>query len=675
MTVRQSSLQAKADLAALGAKLGLFMADPPALVGSVEATASYAGDKYSSDVTVKGVKVVTKQTVKENGKDVVKSSTIGPVDLSMTQKGTLSLAADGGLKIETCTIASSALNATLSGEIRKVQQDDREGQVKLDVLVKPVELSKWMPELGMGGPEIKLATSLSLKPHLITVTGSTKLDGLTMTSKDAVTGKPVTKTAKSAPLDFSVVMEQKDAGKDKPKETDILAKAKTALFEWVDAGYAAKCGLDTSVTYNAEKGTTGTTKLANLEITDDKKNVVKDPGLTIVHDIGMETNEAGKTKAQVITLRKTDVTSTFLAGGITGKVTIDDRGQAFEKLKVDFKYFPDKLGAVLAPWLPGRLEGAQEKVLKVTVDGRADSGDVLALLRGLQAGVDLDLAKFSMPDNGFTVSGKTQLALRDGRLTTGTPLELNQGRTDLQCTADFRDEKRNPASAIAFNAKDVQANGKMKILQAINPIFHIDEKGESSVDGKISADFKLTWTGKIDPGWEKTAWEDASVTALKGTGVFGIKNLKIVGSPTITEIMTLLGEGNSVQGELVASDIDLGNKKVGWCRYDLMVLRLAKYDIKFKGGVAFASNTRGAERAMDLEVEIPMTEHMIKSQPGLAKYLGQRFWIPLKGTVEHPILDYKKLFLDLAKNAAETLIKDKGEDLLKKLLDKKKKDK
>ena len=44
MSVRESLLTLKMDLAALGAKLGLFMADPPALTGSVEATASYAGD-------------------------------------------------------------------------------------------------------------------------------------------------------------------------------------------------------------------------------------------------------------------------------------------------------------------------------------------------------------------------------------------------------------------------------------------------------------------------------------------------------------------------------------------------------------------------------------------------------------------------------------------------------
>ena len=227
-----------------------------------------------------------------------------------------------------------------------------------------------------------------------------------------------------------------------------------------------------------------------------------------------------------------------------------------------------------------------------------------------------------------------------------------------------------------MSAKDVRANARMKVLQVINPIFHIDEKGESTVDGLIGADFKLTWTGKIDPDWAKEDWEKAAVGSLKGSGVFAMKNMKIVGSPTITEIMTLLGEGNSIQGELVASQIDVGNRMPGWCRYDQMVLRLSRYEIKFRGGVAFAATKHENERAMDLEVEIPMTEHLIKSRPGLAKYLGKRFWIPLKGTVEHPVLDYKKLFLDLAKNAAEAVIQEKAEDLLKKLLDsKKKKDK
>jgi hypothetical protein len=307
----------------------------------------------------------------------------------------------------------------------------------------------------------------------------------------------------------------------------------------------------------------------------------------------------------------------------------------------------------------------------VTLDGVMKTSDVLGILRGATAGVDVDLAKFTA--EGYTVSGKTHLGLQGGVLKTDNPIDVNQGRADLRATADFRTEASGPKSELVLLAKDVRANAKMKALQAINPIFHIDEKGESTVDGLIGADFKLTWTGKLDPDWTKAQWETAAVGSLKGSGVFAMKNLKIVGSPTITEIMTLLGEGNSIQGELVASQIDVGNRVPGWCRYDQMILRLSRYEIKFRGGVAFAATKHENERAMDLEVEIPMTESMVKSQPGLAKYLGQRFWIPLKGTVEHPVLDYKKLFLDLAKNAAEALIKDKAEDVLKKLLDSKKK--
>jgi hypothetical protein len=62
-------------------------------------------------------------------------------------------------------------------------EEAREGEIKLDAVARPVELSKWVPDLNMGGPEITLTTLVSLKPQLITVNGQTKLDGLTMTGE------------------------------------------------------------------------------------------------------------------------------------------------------------------------------------------------------------------------------------------------------------------------------------------------------------------------------------------------------------------------------------------------------------------------------------------------------------------------------------------------------------
>src|SRR6185295_17972246 len=248
----------------------------------------------------------------------------------------------------------------------------------------------------------------------------------------------------------------------------------TPSFEWIDKGYAAKGGLETQVTYN-DKGTTGTSKLTNLEITDDKKNVVKDPGLTIVHDIGLADNH------KTIDLKKAEVTSSFLHGTITGRMLHLDAAPEFQQVRIAFKYIPDKVTAIAKPWLPGKLEGAEEKALDLTLDGKASSSEVLSILRGVQSGLDLDVAKFVMDDNGLTLSGKSHFDLKDGKLTSGTPLLINKGKTELNATLDFNPAEKKPQSSIVFNAKDVDANGQMgPILERMNPIFHT-----SGVDAKV----------------------------------------------------------------------------------------------------------------------------------------------------------------------------------------------
>jgi hypothetical protein len=670
LTVRQSSLKLDADLAKLGAKLGLFMSDAPGLAGTVTATASYAGDQYGLDVAVKGVKIVRKD------------KTIGPIDATVAQKGTFSTAKDGAFRIETGTITSSAADLKLSGEIRKVMEDAREGEIKLEAAARPVELSKWMPDLHVGGPEIKLTTTVSLKPKLVTVVGQTKLDGLTMTSDG------MTKTAKTGPLDFKVTM----------KDQDLLATLKTPSFDWIDKGYAAKGGLEADVTYN-EKGTTGTTKLANLEITDDQKNVVKDPGLTIVHDIGLADGN------RTVDLRKVEVASSFLKGSVTGKLLHLDTAPEFLKLHAVFRYIPDKVTAVAKPWLPGKLEGADEKVLDVTLDGKAASLDVLALLRGTQGAVDFDLAKFTMTDNGLSVSGKTRLDLKDGKLTSTTPLTVNKGQTALNAALDFNPAEKKPQSSITFAAKDVDANGQMgPILERINPIFHTSGV-DAKVDGVLQSDFKLAWAGVIDP--DEKDWVAAASKSLSGTGLFGAQNLNIAGSPAVGEIMSALGLGNVLQGELVATQVRIGN---GRCEYENMTLRgtrkspevlkrdqdsLAKereeleeqkaqmspkelqsrqaelklkeedlpfrYVLRFSGFIQF-------DKRLQLRVLMPMSDAMAKAHPNLQKYIGTSFWVDLKGTTDKPSLDTKKMLSELAQRAVEGVVKEKVEDALKGLL-------
>jgi hypothetical protein len=679
MSVKESSLQFQADLEKLGSKLGLFMADAPGLAGTVTANALYAGEKYTLDATASGVKII------HQGK------TIGPIDVVVAQKGTFATAKEAVFRIETGTVTSSAADLTLSGEIRKVTEEGREGEIRLNAVARPLELSKWVPDLNLGGPEIALSTVVTLKAKQIAVYGQTKVDGLTLTGKDD-TGAVVTKTAKTGPVNFILTM----------KDPDLLASLRIPSFEWIDKGYAAKGGLDAQVRYN-DKGTAGTTKLLDLEVRDDKKNVVKDPGLTIVHDIGLADQN------RTIDVRKADITSTFLKGTITGKVLRLDPAMEFRKLRLAFKYIPDKLGAVAKPWLPGTLEGAEEKILDVTLDGKAASTAPLAILRGTAAGIELDLAKFTM--EGLTVSGATKFKLENGKLVSGTPLAVNRGNTTLDATLDFNPKEKDPRSTVTFRAKDVDANGQMgPLLERINPIFHtsgIDAK----VDGQIDSGFQLRWLGPIDP--DEKDWTAAAARSLNGEGTLGVRNLNVAGSPAVGEILSAIGQGNALQGELVGTEIRILN---GRCEYENMTFRgsrkdaaglkrdqeqlaadrrqleedkaqlqpreyakrleemkLREEDLPFRYSLRFTGWV-GFDKKMQLRVLMPMTSGMIKAHPHLQKYIGTNFWVDLTGTTEHPRLDLSKMLSEAAKRAAEGALAEKAQDLLTGLLKNKKRE-
>lgn len=666
--IRDTSLTLEADLEKLGLKLASFMEKPPALGGGVTLRGSAQGEKIGVTGQLKALRY----------------EKYGPLDATVVQKGTFSMAKDGALEIEAATLASTGLDVTISGGIRKVMEESREGELRLDAVARPAELSKWVPDLGMGGAEIKLTSTVSIRPKLITVAGQTKLDGLALKSKDAK-GVEGTKTAKTGPIDFNVQM----------KDPDILATLKAESFEWIDKGYAAKGAAESQVSYSTQ-GTTGTTKLSNLEIVDDRRNVVKDPGLTIIHDIGLADNN------KTMDLRKVELTSTFLRGTLTGKLLHVDKAPEFQKLRAGLKYHPERLTAFAKPWLPGKLEGAEEKAFEFTLDGKAASAELLSILRGTRGALDLDLATFVLNDNGLTLSGKSRVDLKDGTLTSTTPLVVNKGKTELNASLDFNAAEKNPRSAFTFAAKDVDANGQMgPLLERINPIFHTSGV-DARVDGVIQSDFKLDWTGLIDP--DEKDWVAASTKALSGGGVLGVRNLNIAGSPTAGQIMAALGQGNALQGELAETRIRIGN---GRCEYDNMTLRgsrkpaeilkrdqealeqeraqleagraemtpkelqkrqeelrMKEEDLPYRYVLRFSGYVRFDKR-MELRVLMPMTPGLVKSHPNLQKYIGTSFWVDLQGTTDSPSLDTKKMISELLQRAAEGIVKDKIDDALK----------
>jgi hypothetical protein len=239
------------------------------------------------------------------------------------------------------------------------------------------------------------------------------------------------------------------------------------------------------------------------------------------------------------------------------------------------------------------------------------------------------------------------------------------------------------------------------ILEHLNPIFHTSGV-DAKVDGVIQSDFKLSWSGAIDP--DEKDWVGAASKSLSGVGLFGVQNLNIAGSPTVGELLSALGQGNVLQGELVATQVRIGN---GQCSYENMTLRgsrkapetlqrdqqtlaqekqeleaekpqltakeyknrqeelrLKEDDLPFRYVLRFTGVVKFDKR-MELRVLMPMTEGMLKAHPNLKKYIGSSFWVDLKGTTEHPSLDLKKMLVELAERAAAGVVREKLDDALK----------
>jgi hypothetical protein len=620
VTVRESSFSLRADLAALGAKLGLFMADPPVLGGRVDAKGGYAGEAYEVTATASGLKV----------------GTAGPIDAVLVQKGTLSFAPGGGLAIETGRLTSSAVDATLSGAVRKLADPDREGEIRLAVTLRPAELSKWTTGLGLAGEAIPVAATLTLTPGQALASGTAELKHLTMTSRGS-DGKAVARTMKAQPLTFEV----------RVKGDDRAATLRSGLVEWAEPGYSARAGLEAVLAWTAA-GTRGTATLLNLEVTDADRSLAKEPTVLLTHDIGLAPG--------LREIRTLKIASTFLNGSLSGTIRTAGAAWSFENLRGAFRYHPDRLGVILQPWLGGgRLAGRDEKSVTLEIDGRAPSSDPMAIVRAVRLQMDADLAPYT--HTGLTVSGRTALRLDKGVLRTSSPLDVNKGRLGLTAAVDLREARDKPQSTLDVRAKDVDANADMApLLSSINPIFHTVN---GAVAGKSTADFCLAWAGEIDP--VTTDWVKAAAPALRGTGTLAVKDLVITGSPVVGQIMQALGEGNILQGELVGTDIRIEG---GRCHYTNMTLRLARYEIRFTGSVGF-------DKSLKLTVDLPMTAHMRKKYPGLERYLGPTLKVSLGGTAASPRLDFERTVQDAIKSAAPALL----EDALKKILERRKKDK
>ncbi|MBI2931563.1 MAG: DUF748 domain-containing protein [Planctomycetes bacterium] len=372
--------------------------------------------------------------------------------------------------------------------------------------------------------------------------------------------------------------------------------------------------------------------------------------LALDADVGMEKLDCVIHRAQL--------GSSFLRGTLKGNILNAKTEPVLRGLTGDFAYVPDKLGAVLQPWLPGKLSGAKEQKLTFTLDGSAKELDALAILRGSEGKASFDLAQFTT--KAFSVQGELQTRVADERVTTESSLDLNNGKAALTSVLDLREAKDARSTAKA-ELRTVDTNAQMSsLLTLIHPMFAVAQGSvDALIDGKVDCVLDLAYHAPLTKEALTGGWDALPKKPINGRGHFEIRGLALRGSPLLGEVLKAIDE--EAAGDLQLDPIDFTIVD-GRVRYDRPVpMRISKIQTTWTG-------TIGLDQTLDLAWKIPVTDRLLNRFPFLKRWKDQLITIPVRGTPTRPRVQIDEVIADLAKQAAAKAIEEKGEDVLEDIL-------
>jgi hypothetical protein len=176
------------------------------------------------------------------------------------------------------------------------------------------------------------------------------------------------------------------------------------------------------------------------------------------------------------------------------------------------------------------------------------------------------------------------------------------------------------------------------------------------VQGSAMADLNGAWSGPLHLNVLARDWQTAAKRSLTGRGRIHITKLSIMNSPFLDQILSSLeADDRSAEGELRVDDMRITDGRVS---YDLLLLKLKRYEIQFKGWIDF-------DGRMELTMTVPLNEKMLRKYPKLDRYVDQRVDVPITGTLASPRLDFGKVFEDLLRKELEKSLFDRFKKKLK----------
>jgi hypothetical protein len=335
-----------------------------------------------------------------------------------------------------------------------------------------------------------------------------------------------------------------------------------------------------------------------------------------------------------------------------------------ENLAADLTYDPTRLKPLLAAFDAGEIRGAAPQQASIVFSGPLSPGEnTLAWLGNIALAAKLGYGTYAYTD--VIVEGPPlAVEMKGGRSPVDYACKINGGATTLRGNVDV-----NQRTQLALSAKDVGLTlGLVKFLGFLNSFINV-EKG--SIQGVASLDAVAAYEGPLPlPAPPNLA--DLLAARLAGRGTYSANNLRIQGSPMLTDIMNFLGQPSAeTVGGIQPTNFVIER---GEFRMDKAVMQLNGVELTLAGVVRF-------DQTLNLLVGLPMPKRFRDTSPAIAQYLPAAITVPVRGRVGATQVDYnaavtaalteagsnalKGQMGDALKGKANDLLKGKAGDLLK----------
>ena len=528
------------------------------------------------------------------------------------------------------------------------------------------ELLKYSADVNLGGLQAELGQFIDIGPYKIagglfskgevsgskdkiSVAGSSEVKNLRLTSAEGVSAfEP------KADIDFSVIADTakrivdvnfinaeaslgevgiKDAvlplGKKAQKPMDLVVSAndvdlaKLQPFAVLFASFPKEMQLagtaESDISLSSEKHiyriTIGSTKIKNLKLSYPGKEPFEPNEVSLVFDA--EVNPRQKT-ANVKKLQLTSPQIKIHKGEFS---QVSKAGKTRLEGQVDCEYDWSAVSTVAGPFLPQglKLQGKRRDAINFASEYPTDRTDKLLANLNTKAKLGFEKAQYMGLNFGPT---EVDIQIQNGLLKIAPfSTTVNNGQFNFAAEADFKQKPTLLKTSQPVAMKDIQINEVIgrRLLVYVNPIFL------NPVDATGMANFSAERLVIPLAG--------ASKNRLEVIGTIAIDNLKLWPTGLLGLIISPIGQREPIVNMRIhPTRFVLQN---GFVQYDDMQMDIGDNPVNFKGVI-------GLDKSVNMTVTLPYT---LKGRTARVdkETVGQRISLPLRGTIDKPVLDLGKL--------------------------------